>query len=70
MQRFWDKWGLWALFVIIGGAHLVIPSVRMLEGFPDTYNPGYFFIKLALWLLAGLILAQAVIDVVRPRGSR
>jgi TRAP-type mannitol/chloroaromatic compound transport system permease small subunit len=59
----------WALFVIIGGAHLVIPSLRMLEAFPDTLNPGYFFIKLALWLLAGLILMQAIIDFARPRGS-
>jgi TRAP-type mannitol/chloroaromatic compound transport system permease small subunit len=57
----------WALFIVIGGAHLVIPSVAMREAFPDTSNPGYFFIKLALWLLAGLVLAQAVIDIVRPR---
>jgi TRAP-type mannitol/chloroaromatic compound transport system permease small subunit len=57
----------WALFVVIGGAHLVIPSVAMREAFPDTTNPGYFFIKLALWLLAGLVLAQAVIDIARPR---
>jgi TRAP-type mannitol/chloroaromatic compound transport system permease small subunit len=60
----------WALFVIIGGAHLVIPSVRALEGFPDTLNPGYFFVKLALWLLAGLVLMQAVIDFARPRQSQ
>ena len=57
----------WALFIILGGANLVIASVRALEAFADTYNPGYFFIKLALWLLAGLVLVQAVIDVVRPR---
>jgi TRAP-type mannitol/chloroaromatic compound transport system permease small subunit len=57
----------WALFVIIGGANLVILSVKVLEAFADTYNPGYFFIKLALWLLAGLILAQAIIDIARPR---
>jgi len=57
----------WALFVVIGGAHLVIPSVTLREAFPDTANPGYFFIKLALWLLAGLVLAQAVIDIARPR---
>ncbi len=56
----------WALFVIIGGANLVIPSLRLLEAFPDTFNPGYFIIKLALWLLAGLILAQAIIDSARP----
>jgi TRAP-type mannitol/chloroaromatic compound transport system permease small subunit len=59
----------WAVFVIVGGAHLVIPSLRILEPFPDTYNPGYFFIKLALWLLAGLILLQGLIDLARPRRS-
>ena len=71
VARFGAVLGLipWALFVIIGGAHLVVPSLRMLEAFPDTLNPGYFFIKLALWLLAGLILAQAIIDFARPRGS-
>jgi TRAP-type mannitol/chloroaromatic compound transport system permease small subunit len=59
----------WALFVVIGGAKLVIPSLRALETFPDTNNPGYFVIKLALWLLAGLILLQGAIDLARPRGS-
>ena len=57
----------WALFVLIAGGKFVIPSVRMLEAFPDTYNPGYFLIKLALWVLAGLILLQAIIDILRPR---
>ena len=58
----------WALFVVIGGAKLIIPSVRALEAFPDTFNPGYFIIKLALWLLAGLILLQGAIDLARsPR---
>jgi len=59
----------WSLFVIIGGANLVMSSVRSLEAFPDTYNSGYFIIKLALWLLAGLIFAQAIIDIVRPRAG-
>jgi TRAP-type mannitol/chloroaromatic compound transport system permease small subunit len=59
----------WALFVMIGGAKLVVSSLGVLEVFPDTYNPGYFVIKLAIWLLSGLILAQIVIDLSRPRGS-
>ena len=59
----------WALFIVIGGAKLVIASLRTLETFPDTNNPGYFIIKLALWLLAGLILLQGAIDLTRPRGS-
>lgn len=57
----------WSLYVIIGGANLVISSVRAFEAFADTYNPGYFLIKLALWVLAGLVLAQAIIDIARPR---
>jgi TRAP-type mannitol/chloroaromatic compound transport system permease small subunit len=57
----------WALFVLIAGAKLVVPSLMAREAFADTYNPGYFMIKLALWLLAGLMLAQAVLDVLRPR---
>jgi len=59
----------WSLYVIFGGASLVISSVRALEAFADTYNPGYFIIKLALWVLAGLVLAQAIIDIARPRAG-
>ena len=59
----------WSLYVIVGGASLVISSVRAMEAFADTYNPGYFFIKLALWLLAGLVLIQAIIDIARPRSG-
>jgi TRAP-type mannitol/chloroaromatic compound transport system permease small subunit len=56
----------WALFVLVAGAKLVVPSLTAMESFADTNNPGYFIIKLALWLLAGLILMQAVIDILRP----
>jgi TRAP-type mannitol/chloroaromatic compound transport system permease small subunit len=59
----------WSLYIIIGGASLVISSVKALEAFADTYNPGYFFIKLALWLLAGLVLIQAIVDIARPRSG-
>ena len=59
----------WALFVIFGGATLVLSSLQVLERFADTSNPGYFLIKFAVWVLAGLILCQAIIDIARPRGS-
>jgi len=59
----------WALFVIVGGANMVVSSLRVQESFADTNNPGYFMIKLALWLLAGLILLQSVLDIARPRGG-
>ena len=52
----------WALVVLIGAREIVVSSVAALERFPDTNNPGYFIIKLAVWLLAGLVVAQAVVD--------
>jgi hypothetical protein len=45
---------------------MVIPSLREMEAFPETYNPGYYIIKLALWLMATLVLAQSVVDILRP----
>jgi len=57
----------WALFVLYASRQNVWMSVRHLENFPDTYNPGYFLIKLALWVLAGLLLLQAIVDALRPR---
>jgi TRAP-type mannitol/chloroaromatic compound transport system permease small subunit len=57
----------WGLFVIVAGRNLVLSSLLGRETFPDTTNPGYFLVKLALWLLAGLMLAQGVVDLVAPR---
>ncbi len=59
----------WALFVLYASRQSVWMSVRHLEGFPDTYNPGYFMIKLSLWVLAALLLLQAIVDVLRPRSN-
>jgi len=67
LRKFGALFGLlpWALFVLIGGRNIVLSSLLALERFPDTNNPGYFIIKLALWVMAVLILAQAVIDLLR-----
>jgi TRAP-type mannitol/chloroaromatic compound transport system permease small subunit len=59
----------WALLVLIAARNVVVSSVVALEAFPDTNNPGYFLIKIALWLLAALVLAQAVLDIARPRAG-
>jgi TRAP-type mannitol/chloroaromatic compound transport system permease small subunit len=56
----------WALFVAIAGKGMLVSSLMGLEAFPDTYNPGYFIIKLALWLMTALLIAQAVLDIARP----
>jgi hypothetical protein len=55
----------WALFIVISPAQQVAHSVANLELFPDTFNPGYFMIKLALVLLGLLIAVQAVLDLRR-----
>jgi TRAP-type mannitol/chloroaromatic compound transport system permease small subunit len=56
----------WALFILISSYPTVISSLRLHEAFPDTANPGYFVIKLALWLMAVTILMQALLDIARP----
>jgi TRAP-type C4-dicarboxylate transport system permease small subunit len=57
----------WSLFVLVAGVPALWRSVIGLERFPETYNPGYFIIKASVCLLALLMLAQAVIDLLRPR---
>ena len=37
-----------------------------LEAFPETDNPGYFLIKCSLWLMAIMVIAQAIVDTFRP----
>jgi hypothetical protein len=57
------------MFVICAAWPSVAQSVGQLEGFPETYNPGYFILKLALLLLALLTLLQGVVDAFRTRGE-
>jgi TRAP-type mannitol/chloroaromatic compound transport system permease small subunit len=56
----------WALFVLIASKGTVVSSVHDLESFQDSGNPGYFLIKIALWVMAAAILAQALVDIFRP----
>lgn len=55
----------WSLFILVVSAPAVWQSIHGLERFPETYDPGYFLIKVATWLLALLALVQAVLDVRR-----
>jgi TRAP-type mannitol/chloroaromatic compound transport system permease small subunit len=55
----------WAAFILWASWPIVAQSIRQLEEFPETYNPGYFLIKLALLALALLVLLQALVDVLR-----
>jgi TRAP-type mannitol/chloroaromatic compound transport system permease small subunit len=56
----------WALFVLIASKTTVLSSLRDLESFQDSGNPGYFLVKLALWVMAALILGQSLVDIFRP----
>jgi TRAP-type mannitol/chloroaromatic compound transport system permease small subunit len=56
----------WAVFVLIASKAPVLSSLQQAEAFADTGNPGYFIIKLSLWLIAILILAQAAVDIAKP----
>jgi TRAP-type mannitol/chloroaromatic compound transport system permease small subunit len=61
----------WALFILVASKPIVVSSLQVREAFADTGNPGYFIIKLALWIMAVTILAQSLVEIVRraPRDS-
>ena len=56
----------WALFVLVASKSTVVSSLRDLEGFQDSGNPGYFLIKLALWVMAAAVVGQSLVDIFRP----
>ena len=55
----------WALFLMWAAAPAVWRSLAHWERFPETLNPGYFMIKLALLLLALLMAWQALAELFR-----
>lgn len=60
----------WSLFVLVTGTPMIWRSIHELEKFPDTFNPGYFIVKGSVWVLALLMLLQALLDAVRPMRMR
>ena len=56
----------WAVFVLIASRTVVLSSVHDLEAFQDSGNPGYFLVKLALWLMAVLVIGQSLVEIFRP----
>ena len=53
----------WALFVAVSARPIIVSSVQHLERFADSGNPGYFIVKLALWLLTALMLLAVAVEV-------
>jgi TRAP-type mannitol/chloroaromatic compound transport system permease small subunit len=57
-------------YVLWAAAGATWMSVAQLEHFPETMNPGYFLVRIAAFLLAALVLAQALLDLFRRDGTR
>jgi TRAP-type mannitol/chloroaromatic compound transport system permease small subunit len=56
----------WSIIVLFTGWSIVRDSTLLFERFPDTGNPGYFIIKLALLLMALLVLIEGVLELLAP----
>jgi hypothetical protein len=70
----WRSWALllcvgpWALFLIWTAVPQMLVSVAQLESFSEGNTPGYFILRIALVLLGGLVLIEAVHSAVaRPQ---
>jgi TRAP-type mannitol/chloroaromatic compound transport system permease small subunit len=59
----------WASFMLAVAWRPTLLSIAQLEGFPETFNAGYFLIRVALVLLALLVLAQAILTIARSRSD-
>src|SRR6476661_165523 len=66
----WRSWALvictlpWAAFMLWSGWRMVVQSTLSLEHFSETQSPGYFVIKLAMALMALLVLLDGLLRVV------
>ena len=52
----------WSAFMVWAAWPPALDSIRHLERFSETFNPGYFIIRSVIVLLAIAILAQGLID--------
>ena len=57
----------WSVIVLVTSWGLVRDSMLLLERFPDTGNPGYFIVKLALLLMALLVLIEGLLELAPVR---
>lgn len=55
----------WAAFMLYVWSPALLQSLAQWERFPETYDPGYFLVKLAVALMALLVLLQALLDGLR-----
>lgn len=55
----------WTLFVLVTSAPMVWRSIVNREAFPETFVPGYFIVKAAIWVLAAMLLLQSLAATLR-----
>jgi TRAP-type mannitol/chloroaromatic compound transport system permease small subunit len=60
----------WSLFILYAAWPATMQSIRQLEAFPETFNPGYFILRIAVVFTALLVLVQALLDVFLKRSAR
>ena len=69
----WRAWALficlapWSVYMLWASYGPVSRSLLQLEKFSETLSPGFFMVKLALWLLLALVLLDAVQGLRKPR---
>lgn len=56
----------WSFFIVVTSVPMVWQSIIQLEKFPESFNPGYFILKIAVLFLGLLIALQAVVDILMP----
>ena len=65
----WRSWARlacvapWAVFILWTGVPQMVESTRVMEKFNEGFTPGYFILRIALVLLALLVLVHALGDV-------
>ena len=60
----------WSMFVLWAAWPAMWQSLQNLEGFPETYNPGFFLIRVTVALLALAVGIQSLLDAFRqPSGD-
>ena len=52
----------WLAFIAWSATPMIVSAASNFERFQDSLNPGYFIVKLALWLLAATLLIASVLD--------
>jgi TRAP-type C4-dicarboxylate transport system permease small subunit len=55
----------WLIFIAWSATPMIVNAATNMERFQDSLNPGYFIVKLALWLLAITLMVASLLDCAR-----